>query len=110
MTTLHIYARVSTSTQETDGSSIESQIAAGEEYAQKNGMMPKVWNEGGKSSAGDSFVNRPVLAEVLAKIDSGEIEHLYVWNTDRLSRKPHASKGIQTLDHNWTLINQPQLT
>ena len=86
MTTLHIYARVSTSTQETDGSSIESQIAAGEEYAQKNGMMPKVWNEGGKSSAGDSFVNRPVLAEVLAKIDSGEIEHLYVWNTDRLSR------------------------
>lgn len=86
MTTLHIYARVSTSTQEADGSSIESQIAAGEEYAHKNGMLPKVWNEGGKSSAGDSFVNRPVLAEVLGKIDSGEIEHLYVWNTDRLSR------------------------
>ena len=86
MTTLHIYARVSTSTQEIDGSSIESQIAMGEEYAHKNGMNPRIWNEGGKSSAGDSFVNRPVLAEVLAKIDSGEIEHLYVWNTDRLSR------------------------
>lgn len=86
MTTLHIYARVSTSTQEVDGSSIESQIAMGEEYAHQNGMIARIWNEGGKSSAGDSFVNRPVLAEVLAKIDSGEIEHLYVWNTDRLSR------------------------
>lgn len=58
----------------------------GKEYAHKNGMTPKIWNEGGKSSAGDSLENRPVLLEVLAKIDSGEINHLYVWNTDRLSR------------------------
>lgn len=92
---LHIYARVSTSSQEVDGTSLDTQIAMGEEYAYKNDMIPRVWNEGGKSSAGDSLENRPVLLEVLAKIDSGEINHLYVWNTDRLSRNLDAWTTIR---------------
>lgn len=83
---LHIYVRVSTSTQEDEGTSISTQIEAGKERAKRLGYKYKVWNEGGQSSSGDDLSNRPQLMEILRGIDDGEIEHLYVWNTDRLSR------------------------
>mgnify|MGYP003564740684 FL=1 len=84
--TLHIYARVSTSIQEDEGTSIDTQINAGIERAKKLNYSYVVWNEGGQSSAKDDLSNRPKLTEVLKRIDDGEIKHLYVWNTDRLSR------------------------
>ncbi len=84
--TLHIYTRVSTTTQEEEGTSLETQLELGVERAKKLGMKHRVWNEGGQSSAHDDLANRPVLVNLLKDIESGEIEHLYVWNTDRLSR------------------------
>ena len=83
---LHIYTRVSSTIQEEDGTSLTTQKELGIETANKLGMGYKVWNEGGKSSSSDTLENRPVLTELLSLIDSGEIKHLYVWNTDRLSR------------------------
>ena len=84
--TLHIYTRVSTTAQAEDGTSLKSQADAGRTYAKKRGFKAKVWNEGGQSSSKDDLVNRPVLNELLELITKGEVKHLYVWNTDRLSR------------------------
>lgn len=83
---LHIYARVSTSSQEDDGTSIDTQIDAGIQRAEKLNCQYKIWNEGGQSSAKEDLSNRPKLTEILKRIEDGEIRHLYVWNTDRLSR------------------------
>ncbi len=86
MDTLHIYTRVSSSAQEEDGTSLDTQKELGIKKAKELGMKAKVWNEGGQSSRGDDFLNRPELAQILTRIESGEIKHLWVFNTDRLSR------------------------
>ena len=83
---LHIYTRVSTSSQEEEGTSLETQLELGVQRAEKLGMDHKVWNEGGRSSSKDDLSNRPVLSDLLQQVDDGEVQHLYVWNTDRLSR------------------------
>jgi len=84
--TLHIYTRVSSVSQEEEGTSLETQLELGLERSKKLGMKHKVWNEGGQSSAKDDLGNRPVLVNLLKGIDDGDVRHLYVWNTDRLSR------------------------
>jgi len=84
--TLHIYTRVSTTSQEEEGTSLDTQRELGIECAKKSGFKHRVWNEGGQSSAKDDLSNRPVLTELLTLIDEGQVQHLYVWNTDRLSR------------------------
>ena len=82
---LHIYTRVSTRAQE-EGSSLEEQAKAGKAYAKKEGLRPKLWSEGGKSANKEDLRGRSVLAELLEQIEAGLVKHLYVWNTDRLSR------------------------
>ena len=84
--TLHIYTRVSSATQEEDGTSLETQKELGISCSEKNGFKYKVWNEGAQSSAKDDLTNRPVLTQLLDEITNQNIQHLYVWNTDRLSR------------------------
>lgn len=84
--TLHIYTRVSTQIQEEDGTSLESQRELGIEKSEKLGMKFKLWNEGSQSSSNDDLTNRPILTELLDEVDNGNVKHLYVWNTDRLSR------------------------
>ena len=83
---LHIYARVSTQSQEDEGTSLETQVELGIQRAEKLGMTPRIWNEGGRSSSKDDLSNRPVLTELLQLVDDGHVEDIYVWNTDRLSR------------------------
>lgn len=84
--TLHIYTRVSTATQEEQGTSLESQKELGIKKAEQLGFDYKLWNEGGRSSSRDDFLDRPVLVSLLNKVEKGEIKHLFVFNTDRLSR------------------------
>ena len=84
--TLHIYTRVSSVSQEEEGTSLETQLELGIERSKKLGMKHKTWNEGGQSSSKDDLGNRPVLVNLLKGIDDGDVKHLYVWNTDRLSR------------------------
>jgi len=84
--TLHIYTRVSTSKQEDDGTSLDTQKELGVERSKVLGMKYKVWNEGAESSSKDDLSNRPVLTELLNEIEQGNVKHIYVWNTDRLSR------------------------
>ncbi len=83
---LHIYTRVSSAAQEDVGTSLDTQKELGIRKAKELGMTPKIWDEGGQSSRHDDLINRPKLTELLSKIDSGEIKHLWVFNPDRLSR------------------------
>ena len=82
---LHIYSRVSSESQE-DGGSLEAQQESGIQKSVSLGMDYKVWNEGAASSSYDNLTNRPVLRELLTLMEEGEVRHLFVWNTDRLSR------------------------
>ena len=84
--TLHIYTRVSTGVQEDEGTSLETQLEEGIKRSDILKMSYKLWNEGGESGSKGDLSNRPKLVELLNLIDSGEVKHLYVWNTDRLSR------------------------
>ncbi len=83
---MHIYTRVSTTSQEEEGTSLETQKELGIKSAEKKGFDYRIWNEGGQSSSKDDLANRPVLMELLNEIEDGNVQHLYVWNTDRLSR------------------------
>jgi len=83
---LHIYSRVSTTSQVEEGTSIEVQQEGGIKVSKELGFNYKVWNEGGQSSNKDDLQNRPVLTQILDKVEQGEIKHLFVFNTDRLSR------------------------
>jgi DNA invertase Pin-like site-specific DNA recombinase len=91
---LHIYTRVSSTVQEEKGSSLESQKEFGIKKSKELGFDHKVWNEGGQSSFHDDLENRPVLVELLSLISEGRVKHLFVYNTDRLSRN----------DHTWSMI------
>ena len=81
---LHIYLRVSTHTQLTDGTGLESQKESGERLSNQLGFTPRIWNEGDASSSKDDLENRPVILELLDSIERGEVKHLYVFNPDRL--------------------------
>ena len=83
---LHIYTRVSTTIQETDGTSLKTQKETGIELSKKLNMNHQIHNEGGSSSSKDTLDNRPVLLNILKMMDDRIIKNLYVWNTDRLSR------------------------
>lgn len=83
---LHIYTRVSSASQEDEGTSLETQREMGLKRAEVLGMEARVWNEGGQSSKYEDFGNRPQLAELLSEITAGRVQHLWVYNTDRLSR------------------------
>ncbi|NVJ90317.1 MAG: recombinase family protein [Methylocystaceae bacterium] len=83
---LHIYTRVSTSIQEMEGTSLKSQEELGIQKANDLGFQYKLWNEGGQSSRYEDLNNRPVLRKLLLEIEDGKVEHVFVFNTDRLSR------------------------
>lgn len=84
--TLHIYLRVSSHTQLSDGFGIQTQRESGEKLSSSLGLEPLIWNEGDASSFSDELDNRPVIVDLLDAVDRGEVKHLYVFNTDRLSR------------------------
>ena len=84
--TLHIYTRVSTSAQEEDGTSLDTQKELGIKKSKDLGFKYKIWNEGGQSSNKDDLLNRPILTNLLDEVERGEVKHLFVFNTDRLSR------------------------
>jgi len=93
---LHIYVRVSTQQQQTDGFGLENQIEMGKKLSKSLGMKPIVHNEGGKSSHSDDIESRPVLTQLLTDVEDGKIKNIYVYNNDRLSRNENV----------WTLIRR----
>ena len=105
---LHIYTRVSTSVQEVEGTSLENQKNLGIKKSLELGLQYKVWNEGGQSSFKDDLDNRPQLVELLSEIENGKIKHLFVYNTDRLSRNQKTWGLIRwKLQSNHVLLHTP---
>ena len=84
--TLNIYTRVSTLSQADEGTSLDSQKKSGIQRAKGLGFGYKIYDEESASSSKDDFSNRPVLMQLLSKVEDGKVKHLYVYNNDRLSR------------------------
>ena len=93
--TLHIYTRVSTERQKTDGTSLETQLELGTKRSQDLRFMLKHWNEGGASSHHESLDARPVLSELLSEINAEQIKHLWVYDQSRLSRNDFVASAIR---------------
>lgn len=92
---LHIYTRVSSLVQSEDGTSLETQKVDGILKANELGFDHQVWNEGGKSSHSSEIEDRPVLVDLLSEVEKGNVKHLFVYNTDRLSRNGHTWSVIR---------------
>ncbi|WP_135074813.1 recombinase family protein [Terasakiella sp. SH-1] len=92
---LHIYTRVSSAVQEAQGTSLQSQEELGIAKANELGFEYKLWNEGGRSSRFEDLHNRPVLRKLMLEIEEGKVAHLFVFNTDRLSRNQKTWGGIR---------------
>ncbi len=86
MENLHLYLRVSSDQQMTDGFGLENQREVGLKVSEKLGMNPIIWNEGSKSSSSENIEERPILNDLMFKINDGEVKNLWVFNNDRLSR------------------------
>ena len=86
MDDLHIYLRVSSETQMTDGFGLDNQREVGLKLCDRLGMNPIEHNEGSKSSHTDDILDRPILSKMLMDIEEGLIKNVYVYNNDRLSR------------------------
>ncbi|WP_084005683.1 recombinase family protein, partial [Magnetovibrio blakemorei] len=93
--TLHIYTRVSTVTQEEQGTSLEVQLQLGITKAKELGFEYKHWNEGGKSSRFENLENRPVMKRLLLDIEDGNAHHLWAYTNDRLSRNDITQQTIK---------------
>ena len=83
---LHIYLRVSSETQVSDGFGIENQKEVGLRVSEKLGFEPVIHNEGSKSSSTENIEDRPVLGDLMFQINNGDVKNLWVFNNDRLSR------------------------
>ena len=95
MENLHIYLRVSTDSQIEDGFGIQNQKDLGIRISKKLEMKPIIHNEGSKSSNSDLIEERPILNELMFKINNGEVKNLWVFNNDRLSRNENVWNTIR---------------
>ena len=92
---LHIYLRVSSVVQMEDGFGIENQKELGLKVSKIQNMEPIIHNEGSKSSHSDTLSQRPTLRNLLLKIEEGEVQNLWVYQMDRLSRNDVVSFQIR---------------
>jgi len=95
MDNLHIYLRVSTDVQQTEGFGLENQKEVGLRVSEKLGMNPIIHNEGSKSSSSENIEERPILNDLMFKINDGEVRNLWVFNNDRLSRNENVWNTIR---------------
>ena len=93
--TLHIYTRVSSRSQEEEGTGLDEQRESGIQRSKELGFNFEVHNEGSQSSFNDDLTNREVLIALLDQIQEGKIKHLYVYHTDRLSRNENTFSNIR---------------
>lgn len=92
---LHIYLRVSSDAQEADGYGLEIQRKGGLAAAKQYGLEPIVHEEGAASSFNETLDNRPAITNLMRMVADGEVKHLYVYNTDRLSRNEQTAAAIR---------------
>ena len=88
---LHIYLRVSTESQVSDGFGIENQRELGLSVSERLGMEPVIYNEGSSTSNLETIDHRPQLTNLLLRIEEGTVKNVWVYQMDRLSRKDPTS-------------------
>ena len=76
MENLDVYLRVSSDSQIEDGFGIQNQKDLGIKVSKKLDMNPIIHNEGSKSSNSDMIEERPILNELMFKINNGEQKSL----------------------------------
>lgn len=81
-----ILLRVSSEVQQTDGGGLEVQKKMGLEMSKNLGLNPIIFNEGSQSSFQIELEERIILVELLDEISKGNIQNIWVYNTDRLGR------------------------
>ena len=79
------YGRVSTEEQAEHGYSIEAQLEALKSLSKSEHKVFREYVDAGVS--GKTIEKRPALLELLKDVESGKIQEVWVWKTDRLSRK-----------------------
>ncbi len=92
---LHCYCRVSSRSQEDEGTSIETQHEVGKLKADALGMKVRFWNEGAASSDHEEIEKRPVLSSLVTAIADGTIKHLWVHEASRLARTDNVSSMVR---------------
>tara|TARA_Y100000004_G_C8947862_1_gene427130 strand:- start:555 stop:2210 length:1656 start_codon:yes stop_codon:yes gene_type:complete len=97
MEELHIYLRVSSDVQMEDGFGIDNQKELGLKVSKIKGMKPIIHNEGSKSSNLETIEHRPILKNLLLKIEEGDVKNLWVYQMDRLSRNDVVSFQIRQI-------------
>ena len=81
MEKLGIYVRVSSKSQEKDGTSIDYQLKIGNKVSKKIGFNPSIYSEGGKTSWDSNINSRVELVRLLNDIESKKITSLWCWKT-----------------------------
>ena len=101
MEKLGIYVRVSSKSQEEDGTSIDYQLKIGNKVSKKIGFNPSIYNEGGKTSWDSNINSRVELVRLLNDIESKKITSLWCWNMDRLGRNSDSWWSILKILIGW---------
>ena len=83
--TLHIYIRVSTEVQKTDGASLETQLNSGIRIAKQNKMDYMVWDEGAKSGS-KNIKDRIVFNNLMYEVRNGNVSHIFFFDISRAQR------------------------
>ena len=83
--TLHIYQRVSTEIQKTDGGSLDTQLKNGIKTAEKLKYNYMVWDEGAKSGSRNQE-DRNVFNMMMLEVKQGNIKHIYFQDITRSQR------------------------
>ncbi|MBC8427831.1 MAG: recombinase family protein, partial [Candidatus Pelagibacter sp.] len=83
--TLHIYQRVSTEIQKTDGGSLDTQLKNGIKTAEKLKYNYMVWDEGAKSGSRNQE-DRNVFNTLMVEVKQGNVKHIYFQDITRSQR------------------------
>src|SRR5947209_77270 len=80
-----VYARVSTRNQEQEGSSLGTQAAECQAYAEREGY--RVASTFSEVYSGEEIFDRPELNRLRDEVKSGRYQAVIVFDADRLTRK-----------------------
>lgn len=108
---LGIYCRTSRKESICGVETIDQQKQAGIQFAENNHLNYTIYEDSGKSgyietSKEDPFISRPAFKKLLADIDSGKINQVWIWEISRLSRRnKHFADIIEKLQKKQIILN-----
>jgi site-specific DNA recombinase len=99
-----IYVRVSSDHQALKGHSLEAQIKLGIQKAESLSMNYEIFKEAGESAKYETLDNRPMLTNLVKRIESGEFKFIFFTELDRLSRNETTQVALKVLFHRYNVI------